>query len=137
MLLNQHAHVSSLLAAALWLSYMSAKGFWSNKDGIKGELKASELALDCSIHSLRAGMMCKPQGAHVLAFLFGFSLKAANVERERERERERGEAGPDVDYTRCEHLVLNHKHHDALLFYLGDILDVARFSFGQHRSGIV
>lgn len=46
-------------------------------------------------------------------------------------------AGPDVDYIRREHLVFNHKHHDALLFYLGDILDVVRFSFGQHRRGIV
>lgn len=71
-LLNQHAHISSRLVAALWHAYMSAKGFRSNKDGIRGELKASELALDCSIHSLRAGIMCKPQGAHVLAFYLAF-----------------------------------------------------------------
>ncbi len=35
-------------------------------------MKASELALLCSIQSLWVGRMCKPQSAHVLAFYLAF-----------------------------------------------------------------
>lgn len=65
--------------------------------------------------------MCKPQGSHVLAFYLASFLKAANTE---------GKAGPDVDYTRLQHLGLTQSRHHVAPWtsvQLGDILNANQF----------